>query len=267
MAIAKIILNGITKMDATGVTATASNIVSNYTAMIADGTIATGTYPGGVIVPHTWLGDNPELVQTYNLGTVALKDTGYATWTPNTTGNTIVNSSSLGTVNLDMENYEYIFVWITDTHMAYQSGASLKNAPIRQIYMLVQPLSRRPNTYFTLQSKNFAGNSYRNLFQSSVGTYYNASSAETVFYDSATAIYPSLPILTWSNATSYTPTLTVNSPPYMAKCHNTIFSTTSAAEVDQDNSTIKGVGYLYRVDRGTSTWNQVITELVDIYNS
>lgn len=47
MAVSKVILNGTTLMDVTGATASASEIITDYTAMIANGTMATGTAAGG----------------------------------------------------------------------------------------------------------------------------------------------------------------------------------------------------------------------------
>lgn len=47
MAIAKIVLNGVTQMDLTGDTVEADKILSSYTAHKKDGTQITGTYSGG----------------------------------------------------------------------------------------------------------------------------------------------------------------------------------------------------------------------------
>ena len=50
MAISKVLLNGVTQMDVTGATASADKILPEYTAMIADGTMATGTASTGMTV-------------------------------------------------------------------------------------------------------------------------------------------------------------------------------------------------------------------------
>lgn len=55
MAISKIILNGVTQMDATIATATAADIIAPMTAMLADGVVTTGTGSGGSEIPD---GDN-----------------------------------------------------------------------------------------------------------------------------------------------------------------------------------------------------------------
>lgn len=55
MAISKVILNGVTQMDATIATATAADIIAPMTAMLADGVVTTGTGSGGSEIPD---GDN-----------------------------------------------------------------------------------------------------------------------------------------------------------------------------------------------------------------
>ena len=47
MAISKVILNGTTQMDVTGVTAGASQVLSGYTIIGADGELVTGTATSG----------------------------------------------------------------------------------------------------------------------------------------------------------------------------------------------------------------------------
>lgn len=61
MAISKVIVNGVTKIDATIATATAEDIVSPKTAMLADGvvTIGTGTSGGGVSIDDFLTGEEP----------------------------------------------------------------------------------------------------------------------------------------------------------------------------------------------------------------
>lgn len=47
MAISKIILNGVTQMDVTNITATEADVAQGKTFLLADGTIGTGTGSGG----------------------------------------------------------------------------------------------------------------------------------------------------------------------------------------------------------------------------
>ena len=57
---------------------------------------------------------------------------------------------------------------------------------------------------------------------------------------------------TLSSTSSLTPTLTIKTPVLSARCSTSYFSTAQAAKVDQENTTVKMNGYLYRVRRGTS---------------
>lgn len=54
MAISKVVLNGVTQMDVTNVTATAATIRSTYTALDASGQLVTGTYEGGGGSVNVW---------------------------------------------------------------------------------------------------------------------------------------------------------------------------------------------------------------------
>ena len=72
MAISKVVLNGITQMDVTSVTATAATIRSTYTALDASGQLVTGTYEGGGGSPTiSSLTVSPSTVsQTFNSASV-----------------------------------------------------------------------------------------------------------------------------------------------------------------------------------------------------
>ena len=73
---------------------------------------------------YTWMGKNPELVQSYAKETIKLSDTDYASWTPSTTATAIIASSNLGTQVLDMANYEYIILWRFLSDFVYGSSAT-----------------------------------------------------------------------------------------------------------------------------------------------
>lgn len=72
MAISKVVLNGVTQMDVTNVTATAATIRSTYTALDASGQLVTGTYEGGGGSPTiSSLTVSPSTVsQTFNSASV-----------------------------------------------------------------------------------------------------------------------------------------------------------------------------------------------------
>ena len=63
MAISKIIVNGVTKMDVTGNTNTAETIATGYIGTGADGQSITGTFSGGGVNYYTG-----STVPTNNLG-------------------------------------------------------------------------------------------------------------------------------------------------------------------------------------------------------
>lgn len=66
MAISKIILNGVTQMDVTNITATEADVAQGKTFLLADGTIGTGTNTGG--------GSEPTYVTYFNDSTTTASD-------------------------------------------------------------------------------------------------------------------------------------------------------------------------------------------------
>ena len=71
---------------------------------------------------------------------------------------------------------------------------------------------------------------------------------------------------TFNSTASTTPTVTLKTPVLSARCSATYFATAEKANIDAANSTVKLVGYLYRVKKGTSVHRQGWEVLVDVYN-
>ena len=69
----------------------------------------------------------------------------------------------------------------------------------------------------------------------------------------------------WINTSSTTPTLTIKSPSWNARCHATYFSVNRAPELDSTNSNIKMRCDIYRVRAG-STLNMFYRNVIDLYN-
>ena len=75
MAISKIILNGVTQMDVTGVSVQASNLIAPNTAIGADGEAVVGTASGGGSSSWTKIAETSYQVSTTSTSTVTV-----ATW-------------------------------------------------------------------------------------------------------------------------------------------------------------------------------------------
>lgn len=235
---------------------------------MANITLMGASYPGvpAVTLPKTgggiatfydgdadfaWLGKNVEsLGEVYTIS-YALADTSFHGWTPSTTAKTIITSKSVSpTVVLDMTNYEYAIRWKFDCVFAYDGSETNTARTLRSISDAWQLIQRRANSLANVLADNPAGNACVTLSTNAWMEYWSDKSAHTYTWSSSYGIYQGLTAATFSNSTSLTPTLTIKTPAVSARCSNTYFSTANAGHVDQDETTIKIKGYLYRYKPG-----------------
>lgn len=242
-------------------TATADDVVKDKVFYNSDGDRTLGTYV------WDFKGFRPELINgnLYNY-TTSLADTLYATWTPSTTAKAIVATSTVGTFTADMTKYEYILRWRCQFDAVYESGYTIKTGVIREVAELWQTIMKRPNSLANIESENYTGNACVTFASIPLMVYKNSSGANTYTFAISYGIYPAVTAATFSNATSDTPTVTVKSPTYNARCSTTYFSTTSANRIVDADSIIKVKGELYRVPKG-STMKVMYENMIDLYNN
>lgn len=250
--------------DVSDTTATASDVKSGKIFHTADGTKTTG------ILNFNWMGENPEFIkEVYSLSTT-LDKTAYASWTPTTTATTLQAKQTLTTKEtIDLEDYDYILYWISDTDVTYTSSwAPSKGSPLKCICVFVQNVFRRPSSPTQFASKSFAYNATQ---QEKSAIYY------VEYYSSATAIsgaytyyspwyISGINAPTFASTSATSTTLTINTPTISARCSTTYFTTANAAKVDQTTSTAKLKGYLYRVKAGTCGARSIWSIIADVYN-
>ena len=199
--------------------------------------------------PWDWMGKNAELVKTFPLFTVALKDTEFNTWTPSNTAKEILATAPFGTFDADLENYSYTVKWTFSTNLVMSSGATLKSTVKRQLAHLYQQPFRRPSNYASFVSKtnnnNVSGNS---LPANNVGVLeiYNSNGDLTLVWSTSYGFYATIQAMTFSDAAATNPTITLARPALSARCSNIYFSTTRAAELDKNNSTLSLKCEVYR---------------------
>lgn len=189
----------------------------------------------------------PELVgQVYDSGEIALEDTTFNGWTPSTTAKAIMSSVTAGTFVADMDAYEYMLKWECSFRAAYNSGATLKAQVFWEGADLYQKIIKRPSSYANIQAGNFNGNSLVTALSVPFMRYYNTSGTLTYAHTISYGIYPAVGSSTFSSSTSDSPTVTIKTPTYNARCNSTYFATARASELDQANSKFRIVGKLYR---------------------
>lgn len=214
-----------------------------------------------------WMGDEVEHVQEFHRSKILLKDTSFPSWTPSKTASSIKATTSLSAISINLADYEYIVEWLWQMTAAYPAGQTMKVTPDRQIGAFYQSVHRRPGTLANFAAGNYTYN-YVTALNTSSGylIYYNSSGTRTFTTGNSYGIYCGSANATLSSTSSGTPNLTPKTPTISARCHDSYFSTTRAAEIDQDNTHIILVGNLYRMRVDSSAIRNMYKKVLAIYN-
>lgn len=252
---------------------------NSIATMSASGTTTLGTQgkycDSDIVVEYTkpaydWMGEDAEFVSTIlPTRTTLLKDTGFATWTPSATAKVIQASEALATTyTADMANYEYILEWLWDIQAAYNPGATKKAQFYRAFGACHYCVTRRSNNTTSLGTNSGIYNTANSPYTSARFTrYYNTSGVLSIQFALSHTFYPTFTAPTLSDTSSTTPTITFNTPAFNAKCNSSYMSTARAAELDQNNTTIKLKGNLYRVKRETNFMRGLWITTGNLYNN
>ena len=150
----------------------------------------------------SWMGVAPEKLDfSYSL-TLALKDTGFPSWTPSKTAGSIKATANAGTFAADMANYEYFLHWTFRIDAVTATGATLKAQIIRECQDAWQHILRRPNSLQTVESKSFVGNGCVTVMTAPLLVYYNTSGNRAYTFSNSNGIYPTVQAATFSNSTN-----------------------------------------------------------------
>ena len=259
-AILDIPVNG-TVVSAT--TATATDVKAGKVFFNSSGTRTVGT------LNFNWMGENPELVSQVYTYSTTLDKTSYNGWTPSTTAKTIKATETLTTKpTLDLQNYDYILLWISDVQVAYNNQwVATKGSPLRQVCMRVQHMIARPASVAAIQNYTYNYNDHGELSPAiNWLTYYSSASAISVGNQSYGFYMSAINAGSFSSTSAASPTYTIKTPTFQTRCNSNYFTTAVAAQVDQENTTVKLNGYLYRVKAKSLYRNQWWTLLTDVYN-
>lgn len=219
-------------------------------------------------IPYDFLGVAPDFLGSLYSEEYVLKNTAYNGWTPSTTAKTIVSAITLpATYAGNTEEYEYYLRWAFDADVKYKSGTTMKYVTVREFEELWQVIAKRPNSRANIAANNFNGNNCSTFYTTGFTDYYDKNGSQTYTWSASYGFYIGATAATFSNSTSDTPTITIKTPAINARCSTTYFSTARAADVDQDNTTMKLTGEMYRVKKGTSPSRRMYDYLVNIYNN
>lgn len=215
----------------------------------------------------TWMGKDPELVQSYAKETTKLSDTDYNGWTPSTTAQVIKASTNLGTQVLDMVNYDYLIMWRFYVVPSYNGSQTNVSRLIKSTQTIIQMCFRRPSNLTNLNNGVRNGNATLNPFNYGVAEVYNGSGSHTVQWNPAYGLYASVVSATFSSSTSNTPTLTIKRPTFNARCNGSYLSTGNASAIDQANTNLILKCDLYRVKAGTCNSFNVYNSIIDSFRN
>ncbi len=220
-----------------------------------------------VAVPWTWMGEEPTVVNSsFYSDSYLLGSTSYNGWAGSTTAKAIVASAAAGTfVASEMSQYEYLINWQMDVVCTLKSTATTKAIPIREVANVWQLITRRPNSVTNITNDNFNGNTAYTFFTAPFLQYWNTSGSSTYTWSNSYGIYGTVQTPTFSNNTADSPTVTMKTPIWYARCSSTYFATGRVGDIDQTETTLKRTCKIYRVKKGTAP-REIYEGLVNIIN-
>lgn len=273
---------------ASGVTVKVGTTTDDDSIAAVTGTMTPGITPSGTItlssnttgvdvtqyafadvaVPWTWMGEEPTVVNSsFYSDSYLLGSTSYNGWAGSTTAKAIVASAAAGTfVASAMNEYEYLINWQMDVNCVLKSTATTKAIPIREVGNVWQLVTRRPNSVTNITNDNFNGNTAYTFFTAPFLQYWNTSGSSTYTWSNSYGIYGTVQTPTFSNATADSPTVTVKTPIWYARCSSTYFATGRVGDIDQAETTLKRTCKIYRVKKGTAP-REIYEGLVNLINN
>ncbi len=247
--------------------ATIAPTLSEQTIVPA-GKFTLGDIKVSAMPPWNYMGDEAEFVEEiYPKTEIKLKDTLFNGWTPSTTAKTIVSSSTLSgkAFTGDFSQYEYLLRWRWSVDVAYKSGATLKVQIYRPCGEVWQIACKRPSSLANIGSKNFNGNACITYYTAALLAYYGSTGGLTYTWSATYGLYASVTACAFGSSTADSTIVTPKTPTWNARCSTTYMSTTRAAELDQDNTSLIMRGELWRIKK-KGTVRNMLENCVDIYN-
>lgn len=169
---------------------------------------------------------------------IALKDTGFATWTPSTSSKVIRTAGTIGTFTaLDLSKWDYWIRVYGYFDIVYRDGTTQAKAQLLRVacenwYCI----TRRPSTLTNLRNGTRDYSTAEAIQNIWVLHYTTSASASTITYGQSYGFFLANSVPTLSSMSVESPTVTVKSPALNARCSTTYFSTAFAAKVDQAKS-------------------------------
>ena len=222
------------------------------------------------VFPFIWnfLGKEVEYLGVVNTITIALKDTGFNTWTPSTSATRIVETGTMQQFTGYLTQYEYFAKWQCSFTAAYTQEATLKSLPIRSISEFLIGAYKRPsaNTIDSIETNSYDTNISSALAQNTILKYYDKNGAVKYAYNVSYGIYPAVTQFAFGATMADIVTISNRTPTWSARCSATYMDVARVPELDKENSIIKMRCDLYRVPVG-SIMRRMFKGAVDLFNN
>ena len=160
-------------------------------------------------------------------------------WTASTTAKGIVASVTLSSNKIvmpDVDKYTYYIIWECGSEIAYDESEVQTALPLFSRSLIIQALAKRPSSWANITAS--ISNSIVNqaAYTGNFLRYYNDKSSLTYTWAASYGFYCSATAPTISSTTVTSPTITLKTPVFNARCSTTYFSTGNAEHVAQKDS-------------------------------
>ena len=233
------------------------------------GTIVADNFPTAISgIPSV----SGALVTVYEQDTptvVTLEDSEYPLWTPSTTAGTILYSVPQESfVATDLDKNDYIVRMSTLIDIVYKSGTTIGTGMfIKVCHDWWTYITRKPTSVSNFVNETTSTNEFRSSVTATWADFYYSNSTLMCSVDSnAYGFHVSNSNPAISSYSSTSPTITIKNPEIQVKCSSSYFSTSMAANVDQEASTITYKAYAYKVVGGYDI-KTARYKLIDMYNN
>ena len=211
-------------------------------------------------------GANLEYVSHLYHEQFSLNDTDLPTWTPTGTATVIRQSSSVASFAADMANYDYVMLSKATIDFAYGAAATDVNRPVKNVFSFAQTISKRPSSPANTANERYNANaSYNSTYMNSL-FYYGSTGNYVSVYNANSAVYFNSATPTFSNSTSDNITVSVLSLQLRAATSG-YMSADNVNAMDKANSIVKISCDLYRVEKFSTWYSQMIHDCVDLFNN
>lgn len=214
-----------------------------------------------------WMGQKAEVVESnFASKSITLAETSFPTWTPTTSATSIYATTTTKNFTADLEHYEYIIEWLWDVRVSYLAGATLKACPISQFGTMYQIVHRRAygETSFAADLADY--NYCTLLYQgSNYIIYYKSNGSRAWTTAPSYGLYETFNVATLGSTTALNTTFNPKTPTFYARCSTTYFATGMAKSVDQEATTLKYTGNVYRVKVNTNIMKPMFMKASHLY--